>query len=68
MSQVKEDVIRMIQSLPDEATIDDILYYIYLRKRIEERLDGLDTEEVFTQAEVERRASEWFKSIGQSVP
>jgi hypothetical protein len=67
MSQVKEEVIRMIEALPDESTINDILYHVYVRKTIEERLEGLATEEVFTQKEVERRAAEWFKSIGQSA-
>ncbi len=68
MSQVKEEVIRMIKALPDESTINDILYHVYVRKTIEERLEAHGTEEVFTQEEVERRAAAWFKSIGQSAP
>ena len=35
MANVKEEVRRMIESLPDDATWEDVQYFIYVRERIE---------------------------------
>jgi predicted transcriptional regulator len=39
---IKEEVIRLIQDLPDNATIDDIMYKLYVRTKIEAGLKELD--------------------------
>ena len=60
MATVKEEVRRMIESLPDDATWEDIQYSIYVRERIErgrrEAADGKNLDE----DEVERRMKPWL--------
>jgi hypothetical protein len=60
MATVKEEVRRMIESLPDDATWEDVQYSIYVRERIErgrrEAADG----KVLDQDEVERRMKPWL--------
>lgn len=60
MATVKEEVRRMIESLPDDATWEDVQYSIYIRERIErgrrEAADG----KVLDQDEVERRMKPWL--------
>lgn len=55
MASVKEEVRRMIESLPDHATWEDEQYCIYVRERIErgwrEAADG----KILAEDEVERR-------------
>ena len=35
MSPLKEAVIRLIQSLPDDCTLEDIQYHLYVREKVE---------------------------------
>ncbi|MHA1334659.1 MAG: hypothetical protein ACTSVV_00545 [Promethearchaeota archaeon] len=34
MKSIKEDIIEIIKKLPDDCTIDDIMYHLYVRKKI----------------------------------
>ncbi len=35
MNPVKEAVIRLVRSLPDDCTIEDIHYHLYIREKVE---------------------------------
>lgn len=35
---LKQEVVEMIQSLPDETTLEDIQYALYVRQKVEEGL------------------------------
>lgn len=39
---VKDEVIKLIQDLPDTVTVEDIIYRLYARAKIEEGLNELD--------------------------
>ncbi len=65
MSPVKQEAIRMIESLPDTVSLKDILYHIYVRERVEEGLRDLEAGEVLTLDELDREVSEWGRSSGQ---
>jgi predicted transcriptional regulator len=60
MATVKEEVRRMIESLPDDATWEEVQYSIYVRERIErgrrEAADG----KILDEEEVERRMKPWL--------
>ena len=32
-TNLKEEIIDLIKKLPDDATIDDIMYHLYVKKR-----------------------------------
>jgi hypothetical protein len=66
MSQVKEKAIKLIESLPDDITLKDILYHLYVREKVEEGLMALNEGKVVSQEEAERRVAEWVKSFGQT--
>ena len=59
METAKEDVRRMLESLPDDATLEDIQYRIYVRQAIAAGLRDIDQGRVVSQQEVERRMSRW---------
>ena len=59
MSPVKESAIRLIQSLPDDCTLDDIQYHLYVREKVEHGLAAVDAGRVVSQEEAERRIGEW---------
>jgi predicted transcriptional regulator len=59
METAKKEVRRILDSLPDDATLEDIQYRIYVRQAIDAGLRDIDQERVVSQEEVERRMSRW---------
>jgi predicted transcriptional regulator len=59
MESAKEEVRRILESLPDDATLEDIQYRIYVRQAIAAGLRDIDQGRVVSQEEVERRMSRW---------
>jgi predicted transcriptional regulator len=55
MSQVKDEVRKLLDEIPEDATWDDIMYEFYVRKKIELGLADLDAGRMVSQEEVERR-------------
>lgn len=68
MSQVKEAVIKLVQALPDDCTLEDIQYHLYVRSKVERGLAALAEGRVVSQAEAERRIAEWAASSGLNPP
>jgi predicted transcriptional regulator len=59
METAKEEVRRILDSLPDDATLEDIQYRIYVRQAIAAGLSDIDQGRIVSQEEVERRMSRW---------
>jgi predicted transcriptional regulator len=59
METAKEEVRRILDSLPDDATFEDIQYRIYVRQAIAAGVRDVDEGRVVSQEEVERRMSRW---------
>ncbi|MEK6726799.1 MAG: hypothetical protein AABY54_09695 [Deltaproteobacteria bacterium] len=60
MLGVKQDVIKMIQTLPDESTIDDIMAELYFKSQIDAGMKELDEGKGIPHEEVEKRMSKWL--------
>ncbi len=65
MSVVKEEAIRMIQSLPDDCSLEDIHYHLYVKQKIERGQNAIDEGRVRSQEDAEKEVGEWVKSYGQ---
>ncbi len=57
VSTAKEEAINLITRLPEEASWDDILYEIYVKKRIELGIKAADEGRVISHEEVKRMFS-----------
>ena len=68
MSAVKDEAIRMIHALPDDCTLEDIEYRLYVLKSVQAGLSDIEAGRLIPQDEVERRVKSWFKSSGPSEP
>jgi len=55
LAAVKEDAVNLIRSLPDNCSWDDIIYEMYVKKKIEEGLKAADEGSVITHEEVKKR-------------
>ena len=60
MPRVKEQVIEMIQALPDESTVDDIMAELYFRMKVDAGLKELDEGKTISHEEVKDRLSQWL--------
>jgi predicted transcriptional regulator len=55
-----EDVRRLLEQIPEDASYEDIQYHIYVRQKIEAGLEAAERGELIDQDEVERRLSKWL--------
>jgi predicted transcriptional regulator len=56
----KEKVQQVISKMPEESTIDDIQYHLYVLQCIEQGEKEIEEGETLTQAEVKSRLSKWL--------
>ena len=64
MAHVKEQVIELIKSLPEDSTLEDIHYHLYVREKVEHGLKAIDDGRVVSQEDAEKRVEGWLKSSG----
>jgi predicted transcriptional regulator len=60
MVRPKDEVRRILENVPDDASFEDIQYRIYVCQRIKRGLKDMDEDRLLTQNEVERRMARWL--------
>ena len=55
MASAKKQALEMIRNLPDRVTWDDIMYEIYVRKKIARGIKAADEGKVVSHEEVKKR-------------
>jgi len=61
MSAVKEQVMKMIENMPSEASVEDIMAELYFRYQVDEGLKELDEGRGIPHEEVKERMANWLK-------
>ena len=56
----KDEVRALLEKLPDDASLNDIQYHIYVRQKIERGLDAIKKGHVIPQEEMEKRMARWL--------
>lgn len=60
MTKLKEQVIRIVKGLPEDATIDDVMAELYFKMQVDAGLKELDDGKAIPHAAVEKRMSRWL--------
>ena len=60
MSTAKEEVHALLSRLPDDCSLEDIQYHLYVIEKVRNGLDAADLEGTISQEEVEQRLSKWL--------
>jgi hypothetical protein len=60
MKTAKEEVSELLRQLPEDASLEDIQYHIYVRQKIQKSLDAESDGRVLSQQEAERRMDRWL--------
>ena len=55
MSIAKEVARKLIETIPDDASWDDIMYEFYVRQKVDASLEAMEAGEVVSQEDVERQ-------------
>jgi predicted transcriptional regulator len=58
---VKDQILKAIQDLPDDATVESAMERLYLLYKIEQGIEQADRGQVISQEEVKRRMEQWLK-------
>jgi len=60
METAKEQVQQILQKLPEDASLEDIQYHIYVRQKIEQGLEDVEAGRVISHSEVQQRLAKWL--------
>jgi hypothetical protein len=60
MSTAKEDVESLLNRLPDNVSVEDIQYHLYVLDKVRRGLDDARVNGTLTQEEVESRFGKWL--------
>ncbi|HEY1269779.1 MAG TPA: hypothetical protein VGH16_21145 [Candidatus Binatia bacterium] len=59
--ETKRQILRAIEELPDDASVEDALDRLYLLYKVEKGIRQADAGELVSQEEARRRMSRWLK-------
>ncbi len=60
MQTAKEEVGRLLANLPDDCTLEDIQYHLFVIQKLERGLKDAGEGKVYPQEEVEKRMAKWL--------
>jgi hypothetical protein len=60
MVSVKQEVTSLLERLPEDCSLEDIQYHLYVIEKVRSGLHRADTEGVIEQDEAEARLSKWI--------
>lgn len=60
METAKAQVQQILQMLPEDASLEDIQYHIYVRQKIQQGLDDEQAGRVISHADVQQRLAKWL--------
>ena len=60
MASAKQIALEILQSLPENCTLGEVAYRLYLRELVEEAREDFRQGRVFTQEEIESEAAKWL--------
>jgi len=63
MNTAKREVESLLQRLPDDCTLEDVQYHLYVVEKIRRGVELADTQGTLTQEEVETRCGNLLMSV-----
>jgi predicted transcriptional regulator len=63
-ASIKQEALRMIRRMPDDVSLEDIMYELYFRQRVDRGLREFDEGKMISHEEVKRSLTKWLQSKG----
>lgn len=61
MSTAKQEVESLLKKLPDDCSLEDIQYHLYVIEKIQRGIETAEKKGVVLQEEAEKRLGKWVK-------
>jgi hypothetical protein len=61
MTLTKQQLREFVEGLPDEVDVEDVMYRLYLREKLEASEAAIREGRTLSQADVEQRVQQWFR-------
>ena len=58
---LKEEVIALIKELPEDATLDDIIYHLYVKQKLLKAKEDIAQGRTYSHEQVKDMAEKWLK-------
>ena len=68
MKSAKEEIRELLEQLPEDASLEDIQYHIYVRQKIQNGLEAAREGRLLSQEEVERRMDRVAREVVWTEP
>ena len=65
MEATKQDILKLIERMPDDASVEDIIYELYLRATVEKGQEDIRQDRTLSHSEVMEDIREWLQSAGR---
>lgn len=60
MSTAKQEVAQLLSKLPEDCTLEDVQYHLYVVEKIQRGLERAEKEGAVSQQEAEKRLVQWL--------
>ena len=64
-TSAKRAALTIIQKMPENASLEELMYQLYFRQRVERGIRELRERKTVSHAEVKRGLAKWLRSAGQ---
>ena len=61
MQTAKEEVKAILSRLPDDCSLEDVQYHLYVLQKIDRGLKDAEEGRIYTEEEMEKRLAKWLK-------
>jgi predicted transcriptional regulator len=61
MATAKKAVRDLLRKLPEDCSLEDVQYHLYVLQKIERGLKDVDEGRIYTQDEVEKMMNRWLE-------
>lgn len=58
---IKKEVISLIEDLPDDITLDDIIYHLYVKQKLIKAKEDIAQGRTYSHEKVKKMAEKWLK-------
>jgi len=62
MKTAKEQVRDLLQQLPEDSSLEDIQYHIYVRQKVQKGLEAVEQGKVISHEEAAERMARWLET------
>ena len=61
MHEIERHWRRLLQQLPDDTSLEDIQYHIYVQQKIDRGLNDVKTDDNLSEKEFDKKMSKWLE-------